>query len=67
MYGRYAVSIKRVNIYLFLFTAFPCPLNYVEPGELCIADYCQPVPCTATGQCVTDKYVLIIHSLLLSI
>ena len=51
-----------LNIYL-LFTAFPSPLNCVEPGELCIADYCQPVPCTATEQCVTDKYFRIIHLL----
>ena len=38
-----------------MFVALSCTTGvdcYATPGKDCVADYCQPTECTATGQCV---------------
>ena len=48
------ISVYSVT-YIYVFLAVSCTIGLDcdgNPGTTCVADYCQPEPCTVTGQCV---------------
>ena len=52
VYGQKWSQSVFCNLYL-CFVAVSCAIGCAGiPGTTCVADYCQPLSCTATGQCV---------------